>query len=280
MNYYDILGVSHDVTDINLKKQYRALSYKYHPDKNPSGESRMKDINEAYELLKDPNKRRIYDLTSGNSIETLLETIFKNTSKTKTNPIDELYKTEYKSFIHNEPIFIDALEVKIELSFNESYTGVQFPMSIKRTNTSGSSVSTEIEKIYLDIPRGIDDGEIIIIKEKGNSNNGIYGELKVRVKVIPSVLFERNGLDIIYRQTITFKESICGFEGNIKHVNNIHLKLQSSRGNIIQNFDEKLIKNKGFIRGTDNGNLIVIFKVVPPIKLTNDQLDILESILT
>ena len=268
MNYYEILGVQKNATDNELKKQYRSLSYKYHPDRNPTGSEQMQKVNEAYTVLKDPITRHEYDMSSVNPLDILLEQMFK---RDKVDPIDELFKGDF--YQENT----EDLETKIELSFKESYTGVNFPINIKRYMYHGRTKGYENEKIYLDIPRGIDDGEILKIKCKGNCNNGTYSDLKILITVLPHDKFERKGLDLIYRQYITFKESLCGFEGTIVHLNDASLKLQSSRGNVIQNHDEHIIKNKGIIRDQVTGNLIVLFKVKCDVKLTDDQLTVLEN---
>jgi len=270
MNYYEILGVSKNATENELKKQYRSLSYKYHPDRNPTGSEHMQKVNEAYETLKDPVKRQEYDMSFINPLDILLEKMFR--SKDKTDPIEELFKGD---FFQDK---IEDLETKIELTFKESYNGIQFPINIKRSINHGRTKCYENEKIYLDIPAGIDDGEILKLKEKGNCLNGIYSDLKIHIKVLPHECFERKGLDLIYRKDITFKESVCGFEGNITHLNDVALKLQSSRGNIIQNNDERVIKNKGFIRENDIGNLIIVFRVKVQSKLTDEQLNTLDAI--
>lgn len=270
MNYYEVLGVSKHATENELKKQYRALSYKYHPDRNPVGSEHMQKVNEAYETLKDPVKRHEYDLSFSNPLDILLEKMFR--SKDKNDPIEELFKSDFYEKIED-------LETKIELSFKESYNGTHFPINIKRCVNQGRTKCYEHEKIYLDIPAGIDDGEILKLKEKGNCNNGTYSDLKIHIKVLPHEFFERKGLDLIYRKYITFKESICGFEGSIMHLNDVSLKLQSSRGNIIQNYDERVIKNKGFMRDHDVGNLIIVFKVNVTSKLNDEQIELFESIL-
>jgi len=73
MNYYELLGVSKDSTENELKKQYRSLSYKFHPDRNPNGGEQMQKLNEAYDTLKDPIKRQVYDNSFSNPLDVLLE---------------------------------------------------------------------------------------------------------------------------------------------------------------------------------------------------------------
>ena len=70
-NYYEILGVSKEATAEEIKKSYRKLSLKYHPDKNPEGEERFKEISQAYGVLSDPNKKSQYDSSGGANIEDL-----------------------------------------------------------------------------------------------------------------------------------------------------------------------------------------------------------------
>ena len=70
-NYYDILGVSKDSSPEEIKKAYRKLSLKYHPDKNPDGEEKFKELSEAYSVLSDTDKKAKYDSGGGINLEDL-----------------------------------------------------------------------------------------------------------------------------------------------------------------------------------------------------------------
>ena len=100
----------------------------------------------------------------------------------------------------------------------------------------------EQERIYVVLPQGIDDGEILTIPEKGHCYSDVKGDIKLRIHIVAHPMFERRGLNLVYHQKITFKESICGFEGILQHVDGTSLRLVSSKGNIIQN-GEKIIEN-------------------------------------
>lgn len=282
MDYYSILGVSKQFTQEELKKKYRSLCYTYHPDRNTHQDTdTMKNINEAYETLKDPEKKAVYDMQNNDPIGMIFENLFQGQPRQKkSNPIENLFANEstniFESFI---PQKVEDLETKIELTFMESYTGIEIPINIKREIINGKKISYENEKIYINIEEGTDDGEIILLPNKGNYKNGNYSNLKVLIRVLNDSSFQRNGLDIIVYKDISFKESICGFEGDIDYINNIKLKLKSSRGNIILNNDEKIIYNKGIKRKNKVGNLIIKFNVKHNKSLNEEQLKLFDEIL-
>jgi DnaJ-class molecular chaperone len=331
-DYYKILGIEQSASETEIKKAYRSLSYKYHPDQNPdpiAGE-RMREINEAYETLRDQDKKRQYDysrqFSNVNPLENIFTEIFRNQqhqmpiftqmmhphhqpqNMPNMNNIHNIFEFMNHVGGHESPIFFtqqrfhpfqqphqnqqnhqnntstenverndidkpEPLEIQIEITFENAYYGQQLPIQIERTILNRK----EKEKIYVNIPKGIDQDEIIIVPEKGNCVNQIYGDVKIQIKLLKHSLFERNGLNLIYNHTLTFKESICGFETIIENIDGNSLKLKSSPGNVIQNKDERVIKGKGFTRntGTSNvevtGDLIILFKVLSPKQLTERQ---------
>lgn len=291
MDYYDVLGVSENASDTDIKQAYRALSFKFHPDRNSSAEAgdRMRDINEAYETLIDKSKRKQYDMRGSHPLENILNEIFKGQGQ-KKDPFEMMFNQTMGQGMGFEPVFARVsthqmpfydpkppiLEKRVEITFEESYNGVQLPIKIEREIKSGKMSYHEEEKMYVSIPAGIDDGEIIEIEDKGHIYNNIKGSIKLHIKVASNSVYERKGLNLIYTQTVTFKESICGFTYIMQHLDGSKLNLKSSRGNVIQNGDEKNIKGRGFTRD-QVGDLIIKFKVTPPKVLTEAQLVLFDS---
>jgi len=298
MDFYEVLGIDENASDTDIKHSYRALSFKYHPDRNSSKEAgdRMRDINEAYETLIDKQKRRQYDTRGSHPLENILNEIFKGNQK--KDPFEMMFNQGMGASMGpgmafgGEPIFARVsthqmpmfevqkppiLEKRIEISFEDSFHGTQLPINVEREIRNGKMSYHEEEKIYISIPPGIDDGEIIEIEEKGNIYNDVRGNIKLYIKVNYNAAYDRKGLNLIYTQTVSFKESICGFAYIMSHIDGSKMNLKSSRGNIIQNGDEKNIKGRGFTRESQVGDLIVKFKVTPPRVLTEAQLAVFDS---
>jgi DnaJ-class molecular chaperone len=298
MDFYEVLGVNENASEGDIKQAYRSLSFKYHPDRNNTSEAgeRMRAINEAYETLIDKGKRKQYDMRGAHPLENILNEIFKGQSMgQKKDPFEMMFNQAMGQGMGFEPVFArvsthqmpffepqreaqrtPVLEKRVEISFEESYTGGQMPITVEREIKNGKMTYHEEEKIYISIPPGIDDGEIIEIEEKGHVCNDIKGPIKLYIRVASSV-YDRKGLNLIYTQTVTFKESICGFAYIMTHIDGSKLNLKSSRGNVIQNGDEKNIKGRGFTRDGQVGDLIIRFKVTPPKMLTEPQLLLFDS---
>jgi DnaJ-class molecular chaperone len=326
--YYQILDVEQNASFEKIKKSYRKLSFLYHPDKNPSKEEEFKKINEAYEVLSDPQRRQEYDMKIkfsyfGNDIDMeemdmnfggfmgdilggMLNSKFNSMNRqNQKNPnaggieIDNLFKmfsnipqTQHANDFENVFMFStpperqntyhqvpEDLRVENEITFEESYFGCCIPIKISREIKNGKKTYSETEKVYLTIPQGVDNDEIISIKDKGNIIDGIQGDVKVHLKVQPHDKFSRSGMNLIYKKEVSFKESLCGFEFVLEHINDKSMKLSSSRGNIIQNGDKKILKGLGFNRNDKQGDLIINFKVLhPPQKLTEEQLKTIDKI--
>ena len=167
----------------------------------------------------------------------------------------------------------------ITITMEQVYTGCKVPIEIERQLIENNMRILEKETIYVDIPQGIDEGEIICIPEKGNSINGSRSDVKVFVKIAPDSSFQRSGLDLIINQKISFKESLCGFSVEFKYINGKVYTLNNTNGTIIYTNYKKVMPNMGFKRDNHAGNMIINFNVEYPEKLTDEQVEKLRSIL-
>jgi DnaJ family protein A protein 2 len=137
----------------------------------------------------------------------------------------------------------------------------------------------ENETVYVTVPKGIDEGEIIVLRDRGNvAREDCRGDIKLFIKVENDTEFKRSGLDLILEKTISIKEALCGFTFELKYITGKIYTINNSSGNIIYNGYKKIIPNMGFSRDQHTGNLIIIFNVKFPEKLTEETMDQLKKI--
>lgn len=292
-NNYHILGLECNATENDIKIAYRKLSLKYHPDKNINNnefdKNKIIEIKTAYELLSDQQKKKEYDILLNE----------KNIPEQQSNFDNDInINNIFKMFYENGPqmanhIFKNMnkpipIIINLNISLQQSYNGTLIPIEITRWLLINDNQINEVETIYIPVPKGIDTGEIIILKERGNIiNENNKGDIKVIFKLINNTKFIRNGLDLYYNKTITLKESLCGFNFEIIHINEkTNLKYNTINNDndddeikIIYNGYKHIIPNYGMIRDDNKGNLIIEFTVIFPDKITKEQKDNLNNIL-
>jgi len=167
----------------------------------------------------------------------------------------------------------------ISVPIDKILTGTTIPIDIERWIIEGGNKVFEHETIYVPVPKGIDEGELIILKEKGNVvNDQSKGDIKINVKIENNTLFQRSGLDLILQKTISIKEAICGFSFELKYITGKTYTINNNAGNIIPNGYRKIIPNMGFSRDEHVGNLIIVFDVKFPEKLPDNVLEELKKI--
>ena len=135
------------------------------------------------------------------------------------------------------------------------------------------------KNIDLDIPKGIDDNELIILKDKGNIRDKNVGDIKIFIKINNSTKFQRSGLDLYYEKTISLKDSLCGFSFDLKYINGKKYTINNQKGNIIPPNFKKIIPNMGIERNGYVGNLIISFNVHFPENLSIDIIDKIKECL-
>ena len=172
----------------------------------------------------------------------------------------------------------EEIEKKISITLQQAYFGCNIPVEIKRSVKRSNEKYSEKETIYIDVPKGVDNNEKIVIKNKGNVCNQQSSNVNIFVSVKNNEDFIREGLNLIYEKNISFKESLCGFSFVIKHLGGKEFKLNSKSGDVILHMQEKCVSNLGMLRNEKTGNLIIRFKIIPPNSLNAQQLALIEKI--
>ena len=166
------------------------------------------------------------------------------------------------------------------INISKAYSGYNLPISIVRWIVDGGIKREETETVYIPIPCGIDNNELIVLQNKGNildENN--KGDVKVFIKIINDSEFERSGLDLILNKSIQLKDALCGFSFEMKFVDGRIFKINTASGNIITHNYSKILPNMGMKRDDSIGNLVIVFNVQFPESLTDEQISALKSIL-
>jgi DnaJ-class molecular chaperone len=314
-NLYNILGVDEKATRDEIKKAYRGLQMKWHPDKNQGSEESKKmseKINGAYEVLGDDDKRVEYDNSRNNSFTRMNS----QGGGGMEVPMDDIFNMFFggmpgmggfpgmqgmggmggfpgmppgaKIHIFNGgPMgFQQAISkpvpimTTININISQVLTGASIPLDIERWIMENGIKVHEKETIYVTVPQGIDDNEMIILRDKGNVlNENVKGDVKIFVKIKNESGFKRSGLDLILEKNISLKESLCGFTFEINYINGKSYTLNNNKGNIIPPEYKKIYPGMGLTRGEHKGNMIIHFHVQFPEKLSEEQISKLTEAL-
>jgi DnaJ-class molecular chaperone len=285
-DYFSILNLSNKASLQDIKKAYRILSIKYHPDKNHNANPELfNKVNEAYVKLT-TNFASIQNAilnqsmalqNASNSVSNSLSNGPHNSPHNGlSNGLQNGYSHQLTSITNYEDIILT-----LNISYYDSYNGSSKPITIERKLFTNNVISHESETLYVPISKGIDSNEILLLHNKGNIyiTNGTtsYSNVKIVLILSKHECFERIGLDIIYTKPITLKEALTGFTFTLLHLNKKHYKIVSNE--IIDFNYVKIVNNLGFIRDTYVGNLIIKFTITFPKSISQTNKTLLENLL-
>ena len=216
---YETLEVSESSNEADIKKAYRKLARKYHPDvnKSPEAEEKFKEINAAYEVLSDKEKRAQYDqygdsMFGGQNFHDFAQNQGNNVD------LDEILRSMFGSgarggfnsssgfggfggfggsgFSQQQPNL--DLETSITIPFGTAVIG------------GSHSISVNNERFDIKIPAGVKSGEKMRVKGKGNKQGGRAGDLFLKITVAPSAEYTREGDDLIKSFDIGLRDALFG----------------------------------------------------------------------
>jgi curved DNA-binding protein len=287
-DYYAILGVKRDASDKEIKQAFRRLAKKYHPDANrddPNAEARFKEINEAYEVLSDKEKRSVYDrfgtvnpqqawggagggpftYTTSNvdmgDLNDLFSSIFGG--RTRTRGADPFGGFGFSTRTDGEDI-----EQEVSISLREAYEGTT------RLITKGDRT------VRVNIPAGATNGTRVRLAGEGEPgyNGGKPGDLYLIVRVEPDPQFQRNGDDLMVDVKVDMFTAMLGGEVEVPTFGR-PLKLKIPAGT--QSGRKFRLSGKGMpvLRQKDKrGDLYARVVITVPERLTDEQRELVERL--
>ena len=316
-DYYQVLGVPENADQDVIKKAYRKLSMKYHPDKNkgdPSKEEKFKEISNAYTILSDKETKSRYDMErrftgngSGNiDINDIFSSIFGGgggipgmfppganvrvfhggNMPNGFDPFAGIHEQGPNGMFGFHPSMNNVfnkpppITQTVTISIQQAYTGCNIPIKIKRWCKEANAKREEEETLYIQIPKGADNNEIIVLREKGNSINAtLKSDVKVFIKVTNDTPLVRSGLDLIFKKSISLKDALCGLSFDLPYINGKTYKINNDVGSIIQPGYRKVIPDMGMERDNVKGSLVIEFNVEFPEKISIDKINKLKELL-
>ena len=280
-DYYKILGVSRDAKTDDIRKAYRKLAKKYHPDinKEAGAEEKYKEINEAYEVLKDPDKRSKYDTlgmnwqqgqdftpppgwqTSGGRVEfggdfsDFFQTLFGGSGG--FGGFGDIFGQA--SARRQHPMARDS-EADLTLKLEEAVKGGTFSL---RLGTRTLSVN---------IPKGITDGTQLTLR--GKSETG--GDLHLNIHIAPDPVYEINGYDLTREMKVQVYDAVLGKDLTVDTLTGqVTVKMPPG----IQDGQKLRLRGKGMPkRDGSNGDLFVKVKIEIPRHLNSRQKELWQEL--
>ena len=274
-DYYAMLRISKTATSEEIKQAFRKLARKYHPDVNPNNkqaEAKFKEVNEAYEVLSDPDKRKKYDqFGQYGSFNDFLTELFGGAGP-RSGRQSYSYRTSTGrpggdfGFQDGSAGSTQDTEAVITLTFAEAFSGVQKRFSLGN------------ETIDVRIPGGAKTGTRLRVKGKGQINpmNQQRGDLYLKVELQPHTFFQIEGDNLVCEVLITPDEATLGATIDVPTPDgNVNVKLPAG----VRSGQSLRLRGKGWpLAKGGRGDQLVKVAIAPPKDLTPQERECYEKI--
>lgn len=278
-DFYEVLGVKKDTSTVDIKKAYRQLALKYHPDRNKSKEAieKFKEISESYEVLSNPQKKQQYDQFGHAAFDP--STGFGGASQAhRQGPFTYTYSSSgggssgfdfggftdpfeiFESFFGGGSPFRQARQIPrygLSIEFLQAVTGLE------------KTIIHQGKEYKIKIPAGADDGTQIR-----------FNDFYVTIEVKPHHLFKREGYDVFIDQEISITTATLGDTINIPTVDHKDIKIKVRSGTQPNTLVRLRGKGIPFLRGSGRGDQYVRFTIKIPEKLNREQKQLLKKFAT
>ena len=286
-NYYDILGVSKSAEEKDIRKSFRRLARKYHPDLNPGdkvAEGKFKEVSEAFEVLSDPEDRKSYDRYGdkwkyADQIDTRSRDGVRSPFRWTTRggrAADPFGPSSFSGFEDVMGDFGDLLgrgrgasaamrlETSLEVDLEEAFSGAKRHVTISSRGND--------RKIEVSIPPGVDTGSTVRITP------GEGQELLLNITVAPHRRFTRKGDDLYAEVDVPLEDAILGGEvevGTLKGRVSVKVPAESRNGQTIRLAGQGMPKLR---RPADAGDLYIVVRPTMPKDLSDEERELVEEL--
>ncbi len=305
MEYYETLGVAKTATPAEIKKAYRKLAMKFHPDKNKgdkAAEEKFKEISEAYAVLSDPEKKQQYDTYGSTNFHQRYsqEDIFRNFD---LNDILRQFGfgmggqqpsgfgngmgggAHFNSFFNqggghgggcgggcHQPAKGQDMTYQITVTLDEVLNGADRSISLRKNG--------QPQQVSVKIPKGIEEGKKLRLKGKGgpSQNGGPPGDLYLKVGISEHPVFSREGDNLTVIKMLNFSDACIGGKVEVETLEGKKFSVRVASGSV--NGSKLRIRGYGLPSGPlgERGDLFVKLAVNVPEELSDDQLAAVERL--
>lgn len=280
-DYYKILELENSkVTTEQIKNAYRKQAKKYHPDVNVGNkvaEERIKDVNEAYRVLSNPETKKKYDRTWNYNIGYKQKKLKQKTSGEVAGEFFGMFfgNNEIKEELAQSKIPAvkgENIETEINITIEDGFYGAEKTIGLK-------DIEGKTRTITVRVPEGIQNGEKIrlIGQGKEGKNGGKNGDLYIKINIEDGKKFKLSGTDLYTTIPITPWEAALGTKAKVNSIDDTKTQIYIPNG--IQSGETIEIPQKGYKNAKgERGNLIAQIKIVVPEKLTKEETDMFKKL--
>jgi molecular chaperone DnaJ len=298
-DYYEVLGCDRAADEAEIKKAFRSLALKHHPDKNPddhAAEERFKEANEAYAVLSDPDKRAAYD-RFGHAAFGVPQPGNWGTGFSASVSVGEVFDGILGDlFGRRRKVGGRDLRYTLELSFEEAAFGIEKTIRFTKhpecaacegkgrrgpgaCRACDGNGRIRLEREYtVKVPAGTSDGAVRRVAREGEPGRrgGAPGDLHVLIRVAPHPLFKRQGHDVLTDLPVSFPQAALGAQVDVPTLDG-KVKMRIPAGT--QSGRVYRLRSKGIPRANgERGDQHVRIIVETPTNLTARQRELLEEL--